>query len=106
MNLSEEGQKILQQVKAGRFRLLQHALKRGQERGVFVDEVMRCAQTCFHWQWQEDHKTHLYLGFFAVDKPGGFTAVLLDEVLVVTVFKRKLTKWEKNLAKSAKHSKA
>jgi len=103
MNLSEEGQEILQRVKEGRFRLLEHAGQRSVERGVFVEQVIRCAKTCFHWKWQEDHKTHLYLGFFTEDKPGGFTAVFLDEVLVVTVFKRKLTKWEKNLAKSAKH---
>ena len=102
MYISDEGQNILGRVKEGRFRLLQHAEQRSQERGVFVDQVIHCAKTCFHWQWQENHKTHLYLGFLADNKPGGFTAVFLDEVLVVTVFKRKLTKWEKNLAKSVK----
>lgn len=102
MDLSEQAQEILLRVKEGRFRLLEHAMGRSRERGVFVEHVIQCAKTCFHWQWQENHRTHLYLGFFSGDKPGGFTAVYLDEVLVVTVFKRKLTKWEKNLAKSVK----
>lgn len=102
MDLSEEGQIILDAVKEGRFRLLQHAQRRGQERGVFVEQVIHCAKTCFHWEWQEIHETHLYLGYFTEDRPGGFTAVLLDEVLVVTVFKRNLTKWEKTLAKTVK----
>lgn len=103
MDLNKEAQAILQQVKSGHFRLLHHATQRSQERGVFIEQVIHCAKTCFHWEWQETHKTHLFLGFFNKDQPGGFTAVLLDEVLVVTVFKRKLSKWEKNLAKSVKH---
>jgi len=103
MSRATEGQKILKYVRDGRFRLLRHAEQRSREREVFVEQVVHCAMTCFHWEWQEDHQTHLYLGFFtAATNPGGFTAVFLDEVLVVTVFKRKLTKWEKHLAKSVK----
>ncbi len=103
MERSEEGQRILASVVEGRFRLLNHASQRSTERGVFVEQIIQCAKTCFHWKWQEKPGTHLYLGFFSPDRPGGFTAVLLDEVLVVTVFKRRLTQWEKKLAKSAKH---
>lgn len=102
ISISDEGQRILSRVKGGHFRLRLHAEQRSQERGIFKEMVIHCAKTCFHWEWQDDHRTHLYLGFLVEDKPGGFTAVLLDEVLIVTVFKRKLTKWEKSLAKSRK----
>ncbi len=102
MKLRSDAQQILDRVKAGRFRLLRHASVRSQERGIFIEQVIHCADTCFHWRWQDDRKTHLFLGFLDKERPGGFTAVILDEVLVVTVFKRKLTKWEKNLVKSEK----
>ncbi len=102
VSLSQESREILQRVKAGQFSLLQHASDRSKQRGVFIEQIIHCAETCFHWRWQPNHKTHLFLGYLAEGRSGGFTAVLLDKVLVVTVFKRRLTKWEKNLSKSKK----
>lgn len=101
-SLSKEANLILDRIKVGRFQLRRHAEQRSNERGIFKEMVIHCATTCFHWEWQENHGTHLFLGFLTNDKPGGFTAVMLGEVLVVTVFKRRLNQWEKNLAKSKK----
>ncbi len=102
MNRDQQAQEILKRIRADDFILLLHAAKRSDERSIGKENVIYCANTCFHWEWQEDHSTHLFLGLLNQTESGGFTAVLRDQVLVVTVFKRRLTKWEKHLKKSKK----
>lgn len=96
MTRDQEAQSILKRIKADDFFLLQHADQRSQERGITKDNIIQCAKTCFHWEWQEKHGTHFFLGSFNESEEGGFTAVLKDQVLVVTIFRRRLKQWEKN----------
>ncbi|MBI2605019.1 MAG: hypothetical protein HYW49_02945 [Deltaproteobacteria bacterium] len=102
MDRGEEAQEILRRIKADDFVLLHHASQRAEERGISKENVIYCAKTCFHWEWQEEKGTHFFLGSLNEKDHGGFTAVLRDRALVITVFKRRLTKWEKTLKKSKK----
>jgi len=102
MNKEKEAKEILKQVKANNFNLLLHAGKRAIERNISKESVINCAKTCFYWEWQEDHNTYLFLGQLNSDETGGFSAIIRDDVLVVTIFKRRLTKWERELQKTKK----
>lgn len=51
------------------------------------------------WKWQEEKQTYWFVGFLDEGQPGGFTAALDNGVWIVTVFKRKLTRREKDLIK-------
>jgi hypothetical protein len=102
MSTQKEANEILKRVKANNFNLLLHANERSKERSISKENVINCAKTCFHWEWQEEHRTHVFLGKLDDETTGGFTAVLRDEVLVVTVFKRRLSKWERDILKAKK----
>ena len=99
MTRASESKLILNRIKSDDFFLVQHANQRSNERGITKENIIHCARTCFHWEWQEKHGTHLFLGLFNESEHGGFTVVLRDQVLVITVFKRKLNQWEKNKKK-------
>ena len=99
MNHDRSAKLILNRIKADDFFFVQHANLRSDERGITKANILRCAATCFHWEWQEKHSTYLFLGEFNEAEHGGFTAILRDQVLVITVFKRRLSKWEKNKSK-------
>ena len=96
MDHERDARLILKKIKMDDFFLLQHANTRASERGLTKNSVIECAKTCFHYEWQETSETYLFLGSFNDSEDGGFSAVLRDQVLVVTVFRRRLTKWERS----------
>jgi hypothetical protein len=106
MELDEEAQEILKRVKADNFFLRVHASQRMKDRRIERAQIIHCAATCFHWRWQEDHGSHLFLGFLVEGVSGGFSAVLAGDAIVVTVFKRRLTQWERDIVKSKGRSRA
>ena len=102
MYRDEEAQEILRRVKQDNFFLRVHATIRLGERQIERAQIIHCAKSCFLWKWQEVHQSHLFLGFFIDEVSGGFAAVLEMDAIIVTVFKRRLTEWERNLAKLRK----
>jgi len=99
MDRSREAQQILEAAKANRFMLRDHAVRRADERVLSRQSVINVAQTVIEWKWQEGKQTHWFVGFLAEGQSGGFTAAMDNGVWVVTVFKRKLTRREKELIK-------
>jgi hypothetical protein len=91
----EEKRLILEAIVVDRFALRDHAIRRGDERELSRLNVLKVAETLIEWKYQEDKYTHWFIGFLAKGQPGGFTAILDDEVRVVTVFKRRLSRREK-----------
>ena len=106
MTRDQEAQEILKRVKSDNFFLRLHAGHRMKDRRIERAQIIHCAASCFHWRWQEDHGSHLFLGYLVEGVSGGFSAVLQGDAIVVTVFKRRLTQWERNIAKSNGRSKA
>lgn len=98
MDHREEADQILTSVKAGRFRVRDHVVRRGDERLLSRDHIICIADNLVDWKWQEDRQTYWFIGFFEEDRSGGFTAIFDTEVWIVTVFKRRLTRREKGLA--------
>jgi hypothetical protein len=94
---TKESNRILEEIKADRFTLRDHAIRRSDERLLTRQDVMSIAETVLEGVYQEEKFTHRFIGFLAEGRPGGFTAVLDDEglVRVVTVFKRRLSESEK-----------
>lgn len=99
MDRSRESRNILNSIKANRFILRDHAIQRGDERALSRQNVINVATSVIEWKWQEDRQTHWFIGFLEEDQPGGFTAAVDDGVWIITVFKRKLTRREKELVK-------
>ena len=99
MDRSKEAQQILKAVKSNRFTLRDHAAARSDERFLSRQNVVNVVNTVIEWKWQENNQTHWFIGFLDGIKPGGFTAAIDKGVWIVTVFKRKLTKREKELIK-------
>jgi hypothetical protein len=96
MNRGEETIRILEAVKSDRFRFRDHAVRRGDERMLSREHVIKVAETMLAWKYQEEKFTHWFVGFLEEGRPGGFTAIVDgDEVWVVTVFKRRLSRREK-----------
>jgi hypothetical protein len=95
MDRGEETLRILEAILADRFRLRDHAIRRGDERQLSRVNVVNAARTMISWKYQEDRCTHWFLGFLDEGRPGGFTAILDEEVWVVTVFKRRLSRSER-----------
>ena len=94
---TEESSHIIEEIKADRFTLRDHAIRRSDERLLSRHDVLSIAETVLEWVYQEDKFTHWFIGFLSEGRPGGFTAVVDDEglVRVVTVFKRRLSPGEK-----------
>ena len=99
MTKDQEGKEIRRRVMAGNFEMTQHALERSYERHISRAEVIHCAKWCIRHEWQEQQQTHLLVGHLNRHDTGGFTAVLRDNAVILTVFRRKLSKWEKKRAK-------
>ena len=90
-----EAQKIVSEIKLGRFSYSDHANVRSLERSLPVSEIIYISNHLRSWAWQEDKKTYLFIGDRINGKAGGFSAVNRDGVIIITVFKRTLKKWEK-----------
>ncbi|MEO5971014.1 MAG: hypothetical protein ABIQ95_13880 [Bdellovibrionia bacterium] len=88
-------QKIVSEIQAGRFSYSDHANLRSLERSLPVSEIIYISHHLRSWAWQEDKKTYLFIGDRLNGKAGGFSAVNRDGVIIITVFKRSLKKWEK-----------
>lgn len=99
MDRSKEAQQILKAVKSNHFTLRDHAAARSDERILSRQNVVNVANTVIEWKWQEGKQTHWFIGFLDETQPGGFTAAIDKGVWIVTIFKRKLTKREKELIK-------
>lgn len=99
MDASEEAKVILEAVKAGRFALRDHAIRRGDERLLSRDNVIHVAQTLLSWKYQEDKFSHWFIGFLDEGRTGGFAAIAdggdSAVVRVLTVFKRRLSQRER-----------
>jgi hypothetical protein len=99
MDRSKEADQILKAVSSNRFILRDHATQRGLERSLSRQNVINVANTLIEWKWQEKQMTYWFIGFLSEGEPGGFTAAIDHDVWIITVFKRKLSKREKELIK-------
>ena len=60
-------------------------------------DVTTIAKTVIRWEWQESKETYLFVGIDLDGKGAGFTAIRnQDGTYVITVFKRRIKKWESN----------
>jgi predicted nucleotidyltransferase len=92
----EEARLILEAIAADRFILRDHAIRRGDERELSRRNVVEVAETLIEWRYQEEKFTHRFLGYLDEGRPGGFAAILDEgEARVVTVFKRRLSRRER-----------
>lgn len=104
INRLDEARLILEAIKADRFALRGHAIRRGDERSLSRESVMRIAASVVGWKYQEEKYSHVFIGFLDGDggqgrrRGGGFSAVLDEEVGVLTVFKRHLSRGERERA--------
>ena len=94
MDREVESREIIDAVKADRFLMRTHANQRGLVRNISRDQVIHVANHLIEWKWQEDKQTHLFVGYLEFGVGGGFTAVKDQEMWIVTVFRRKLKKWQ------------
>lgn len=99
MPRSQEARQILKSVRLNRFTLRDHAASRSTERMLSRQNVINVANSVIEWRWQEGKQTHWFIGFLDEGQPGGFTAALDHGVWIVTVFRRKLSRREKELIK-------
>jgi len=102
MDRDAEAKKILKLVADGRFKMAEHTFVRGNERGISRQQIIHCAEHCIYHKWQDSQETHLFVGYLDISATGGFSAVIRSGVIIVTVFRRRLTRWEKNLVKHKK----
>ncbi len=54
LNREIEAQRILASIMSDDFILLEHAIQRAEERSISIENVIHCAKTCFHCEWQEE----------------------------------------------------
>ena len=99
MDRAKEAQQILEAIKTDQFVLKDHAVRRTDERALSRQNVINVANSVIEWKWQEVKHTYWFIGFLEEKQSGGFTAAVDNGVWIVTVFKRKLTKREKELIK-------
>ena len=102
MEKADEAGEILRLVAVGEFKIAEHTFNRGAERGISREQIIHCAAHCIYHKWQESQGTHIFVGFLDANASGGFSAVMRSGVIIVTVFRRRLSRWEKNLIKSKK----
>jgi hypothetical protein len=102
LNRLDEARLILEAIRANRFALRGHAIRRGDERSLSRESVMKVAASVIGWKYQEEKYSHVFIGFLDGEvrrEGGGFSAVLDGEgVGVVTVFKRHLSRGERERA--------
>jgi hypothetical protein len=89
-------QQIIASIKKGDFILRRHAEARLVERQFSKFDVIEIAGTVVRWEWQEEKQTYLFVGTDLDGDGAGFTAIRnKDGTYVITVFKRRIKKWEK-----------
>lgn len=109
MDRLEEARLILEAIKSDRFSLRGHAQRRGDERMLSRQSVMNIAASVIGWKYQEEKFSHCFIGFLdggqsrkdgrqSRSDSGGFCAVLDEKVGILTIFKRHLTRKERELA--------
>ena len=96
MDRLAEKLEIITKIKKEEFSYSDHGNIRALERSLPVSEIVHIAKHLIRWEWQENIKTHLFIGPLTNGKGGGFSAVIRDDVIIVTVFRRKIKKWEKS----------
>ena len=90
-------QQIITAVRKGDFILKRHAEERLEQRRFSKVDVVEIAKTVIRWEWQEGKETYLFIGTDLDEKGAGFTATRTqDGTYVITVFRRRIKKWEKN----------
>ena len=94
-----EAKSILNLVIAGHFKMAEHTFVRANERAISRRQIIHCAEQCIYYKWQEINGTHLFVGHLDAEATGGFSAAVRDGVIIVTVFRRRLTRWERKLVK-------
>ncbi len=98
INRIKESNRILETIKADNFKIRDHVVRRNDERMLTRKNILNIANTVIERRWQEDKQTHWYIGFLSKEKTGGFTAVVNENnIWVVTVFKRRLSRREREL---------
>src|SRR5262249_5806734 len=90
-------QQIIASVKNGDFILKLHAAERLAERRFSKEDVTEIARTVVRWEWQEQKETYIFVGTDLDGDGAGFAAKRnREETYVITVFKRRIKKWEKS----------
>ena len=96
MSRWREAQKIIGSIKKSDFILCRHAEERLAERRFTRFDVIEIARTVIRWEWQEKQETYLFVGNDLDGNGAGFTAAISsDGTYVITVFKRRIKKWER-----------
>lgn len=89
-------QQIIASVKKGDFILRRHAEERLEQRQFFKADVIEIARTVIRWEWQEQKETYLFIGTDLNGDGAGFTAIRNEDgTYIITVFKRRIKKWER-----------
>lgn len=95
MNRMAESKHILEMIRGGNFSFSDHGSQRSLERALPVSEIIHMANNLIYSEWRESTQSHLFVGKRTNGDGGGFVVVKRNGVVVVTVFKRTLKKWEK-----------
>lgn len=89
-------QQIIASIRKGEFILKRHAEERLAQRRFSKFDVIEIASTVIRWEWQEQKETYLFIGTDLDGDGAGFSAVRNREgTYVITVFKRRIKKWER-----------
>ncbi|HAR43105.1 MAG TPA: hypothetical protein DCS07_10840 [Bdellovibrionales bacterium] len=69
--------------------------QRSLQRSLSRTQVIEVAHQILYWDWQTETETYLFIGRTDGKNGAGFTAVIDETVVIVTVFRRKLKNWER-----------
>jgi hypothetical protein len=86
-----EGEKIVRDIQAGRFKLSFHAALRMVERGLQIGDIIEIAKTSEEVHWQPQKETYRIRGR-TLDGEAGLIAAKYDQkqqVLIVTLMPRR-----------------